>query len=95
TDIAKITRKRSKQGKNEHEKERVHKSRKECHVSIKEAQPRGEYYTKHSAKEAHHSKEVGLPAWQSVCSQSHPRAKNKHPMIRRIDGQDQKERVQV
>ncbi|GJT20416.1 hypothetical protein Tco_0890353 [Tanacetum coccineum] len=27
-----------------------------------------------------------LPAWQSVCSQSHPKVKIDHPMIRRFEG---------
>ncbi|GJV95707.1 hypothetical protein Tco_1547284 [Tanacetum coccineum] len=41
-----------------------------------------EFYTEINAKEAHHSKEVGLPAWQSVCLNSNPTAKIEHPMIR-------------
>ncbi|GKB26699.1 putative reverse transcriptase domain-containing protein, partial [Tanacetum coccineum] len=38
------------------------------HVDTKETQPNEEFYTEFSAKEAHASKELGLPAWQSVCS---------------------------
>ncbi|GJX88926.1 hypothetical protein Tco_0340940 [Tanacetum coccineum] len=41
-----------------------------------------EFYTEINAKEAHHSKEVGLLAWQSVCLNSNPMAKIEQPMIR-------------
>ncbi|GJT26578.1 reverse transcriptase domain-containing protein [Tanacetum coccineum] len=45
-----------------------------------------EFYTEISAKEAYHSKEVGLPAWQSVCSHSNPTVTIEDPMIERIRG---------
>ncbi|GJU69487.1 hypothetical protein Tco_1255746 [Tanacetum coccineum] len=41
-----------------------------------------EFYTEINAKEAHHSKEVGLPAWQSVCSHSNPTVTIEDPIIR-------------
>ncbi|GJV23445.1 hypothetical protein Tco_1376140 [Tanacetum coccineum] len=54
--------------------ERVHKSR--------------EFLAKTeiNAKEARHSKEVGLPSWQSVCSHSNPTITIEDPMIERIRG---------
>ncbi|GJU68871.1 putative ribonuclease H-like domain-containing protein [Tanacetum coccineum] len=42
-----------------------------------------EFYTEINAKEAHHSKEVELPAWQSVCSHSNPTVTIEDPIIRR------------
>ncbi|GKC58524.1 hypothetical protein Tco_1086122 [Tanacetum coccineum] len=42
-----------------------------------------EFYTEINAKEAHYSKEVGLPAWESVCSHSNPTVTIEDPIIRR------------
>ncbi|GJX18893.1 hypothetical protein Tco_0221570 [Tanacetum coccineum] len=36
-------------------------------------------------KKHSNSKDTGLPAWQSVCSQFHPRVKIDYPMIRRFE----------
>ncbi|GKD04179.1 hypothetical protein Tco_1179153, partial [Tanacetum coccineum] len=55
-------------------------SRNDTRIS-KEAHQKGEYYTEINAKEAHHSKDTGLPRWQSVCLNFDPRAKKGHPMI--------------
>ncbi|GJZ10804.1 hypothetical protein Tco_0545563 [Tanacetum coccineum] len=55
-------------------------SRNDTRIS-KEAHQKGEYDTEINAKEAHHSKDTGLPRWQSVCLNFDPRAKKGHPMI--------------
>ncbi|GJV73833.1 hypothetical protein Tco_1493828 [Tanacetum coccineum] len=43
--------------------------------------PKGDFCTKTSAKETRNSKDMGLPAWQSVCLQFDPRATRGHLMI--------------
>ncbi|GJX74579.1 hypothetical protein Tco_0313174, partial [Tanacetum coccineum] len=58
----------------------------------KETHQQWEYCTKINVKEAHSSKELGLPRWQSVCSHSNPTAKIRDQMIEERKGQDQKER---
>ncbi|GJS01196.1 hypothetical protein Tco_0317704 [Tanacetum coccineum] len=47
------------------------------------------------AKRSTPSKDMGLPAWQSVCSQFHPRVKIDHPMIRRFKGTRSKAKKSV
>ncbi|GJU39344.1 hypothetical protein Tco_1192301 [Tanacetum coccineum] len=46
----------------------------------------GKFALKTMLKKHSPSKDTGLPAWQSVCSQFHPRVKIDHPMIRRFEG---------
>ncbi|GJY40813.1 putative reverse transcriptase domain-containing protein [Tanacetum coccineum] len=58
----------------------------ESHACYKQTHQRWEICTEINAKEAHHSKEVGLLAWQSVCSHSNPTVTIEDPMIERIRG---------
>ncbi|GKD66328.1 reverse transcriptase domain-containing protein [Tanacetum coccineum] len=58
----------------------------------KETHQQWEYCTKINVKEAHSSKELGLPRWQSVCSHFNLTAKIRDQMIEERKGQDQKER---
>ncbi|GKD12362.1 hypothetical protein Tco_1196769 [Tanacetum coccineum] len=66
-------------------------SRNDTRIS-KETHQQWEYCTKINVKEAHSSKELGLPRWQSVCSHFNPTAKIRDQMIEERKGQDQKER---
>ncbi|GJU62233.1 putative reverse transcriptase domain-containing protein [Tanacetum coccineum] len=73
TDIAKITRKRSKPVKHGHGKRKSTQEPGECYQSTYKRSTRGSNH--------------GLPRWQSVCSLNDPRAKIKEPMTEKNEGE--------
>ncbi|GKB58276.1 hypothetical protein Tco_0914462, partial [Tanacetum coccineum] len=73
TDIAKITRKRSKPDKHGHGNGKSAQEPEDCYQSTYKRSTRGSNH--------------GLPRWQSVCSLNDPRAKIREPMIEKNEGE--------